>query len=245
MKNKKLMLIAVGAMGFVALGAGGVATAAWFTASNATVHSEIVAPTGTVGTSADSLQNGDYYIVPQVGALSATTIALTDPDGECWAAVNIGTIESPSYISAVATTTKALYGTFSITGFKVYNTKTTSPSVSYSNEVTSADVLKTIQGNYQFTVSSTQSRIRLSNADGTKFSVGYNSTVSVMCTITNAGEIKFAFGTSAANATAALTVYYTFGGGMTTDDDIDAAGVAITSVDDASSPTGTISVVGA
>ena len=35
MKNKKLMLIAIGAMGFVALGAGGVATAAWYTASAA------------------------------------------------------------------------------------------------------------------------------------------------------------------------------------------------------------------
>lgn len=63
-----------------------------------------------------------------------------------------------------------------------------------------------------------------------------------MCTITAAGAVKWAFGTSAANATDTLTVYYSFGGGMTTDDDIDAAGVAIASVDDASSPTGTISV---
>ncbi len=240
MKNKKLLLVATAAMGVLALGTAGVGTVAWFTAQNAQVNRQTAAPTGTLSTSQDSLQNGNFYIVPQVTALNPATLALTDPDGECWAAVNVGDNEHPSYVSAAASTTKALSGTFTITGFKVYNTYSNSE---YSDEVTAnADALKTIQGNYQFLVSSTQARVRLSQSDNTKFSVGYSSTVSVMCTITNAGAIKWAFGTSAANATATLTVYYSFGGGISTDDDIDAAGVAIAAVDDESSPTGTISV---
>ena len=82
MKNKKLMLIAVAAMGFVALGAAGVGTFAWYTASAATTVNKQGASNNALRTEASSTTLGSFKLTVTLGAPSPTTIGLSDDNGD-------------------------------------------------------------------------------------------------------------------------------------------------------------------
>ena len=85
MKNKKLMLIATAAMGFVALGAAGVGTLAWYTANSAATMNN-VGDTDTVTTVAATQQVGNYYMKASF-ATASHELVQSDASGNVWVIV--------------------------------------------------------------------------------------------------------------------------------------------------------------
>lgn len=105
MKNKKLMLIATAAMGFVALGAAGVGTAAWYTAT-ASASVTAVGDNTSVGTAASTLDAVSYKVKVAYTGAALTSVKLSDKTGGTWAIVG-------GYLRAA--TGSPLYGTTSTT----------------------------------------------------------------------------------------------------------------------------------
>lgn len=84
MKNKKLVLLATAAMGFVALGAAGVGTAAWFKVdSAASTISSYNADTETLSTKAGSISMGSFRVTA-VAQESLDPVELTDTSGKSY-----------------------------------------------------------------------------------------------------------------------------------------------------------------
>ncbi len=113
MKNKKLLLVAVGAMGLVAVATAGVGTAAWYSAtSNATVNAGTAAMTNTVSGSESSVAALNLYAKFTV-AQTVATAALTSSDGYCYAIVN-GYLQAaspdPALTAKYATVTVSFQG---------------------------------------------------------------------------------------------------------------------------------------
>ena len=78
MKNKKLMLIATAAMGFVALGAAGVGTAAWYAATGASLGTQ-TGGTANVTTASSVTTTDSFTVTASFSAPGA--VKLTDDEG--------------------------------------------------------------------------------------------------------------------------------------------------------------------
>ena len=86
MKNKKKVLIAVAAMGLLAVGTAGVGTAAWFQATQAFTPNAVVGDTGTATGSSTSITASNLYGQVLVSNVDGgDVIMLTSSDGYTYA----------------------------------------------------------------------------------------------------------------------------------------------------------------
>lgn len=94
MKNKKLMLIATAAMGFVALGAAGVGTAAWYAATTS-VNGTAVAGTAqsSLTTAATPVETQNILVSIEMAA-GENAIALSTSDAYTYGVVNNALVEA-------------------------------------------------------------------------------------------------------------------------------------------------------
>ena len=82
MKNKKLMLIATAAMGFVALGAAGVGTMAWFKVTDA--NTSVVPDTKDITVMDNPYSVGTVTFTATLAQPAAKNVSLSDSDGKVW-----------------------------------------------------------------------------------------------------------------------------------------------------------------
>ena len=137
MKNKKKLLIAVAAMGLLAVGTAGVGTAAWFQSTQANnFKSGSVTGTQQVGVveTPDAASLGDVYLRLEID-LSSVTLDLTTSDGYSYGITSEGTV--------VGYAPDKAYATISLGATGSVNSKGTADGThyAYSWHATAADAL--------------------------------------------------------------------------------------------------------
>ena len=112
MKNKKKLLIAVAAMGLLAVGTAGVGTAAWYqVTASATLNA--VATSTSVGTKSSSVADAEYYVKVTYSGSALADVSLSDPNGNSWATV--GGYLRPATGATPYSTTSSTVGDYVVT----------------------------------------------------------------------------------------------------------------------------------
>ena len=217
MKNKKKLLIAVAAMGLVAVATAGVGTMAWWNATTGSVTVSTGDAIGTISTANSTLSG--IEIEADWSASDLEDISLSRNSSSAGTSGTLTTYVRNAAGNMVAATATKYYG---------------SAVVTLNKKSLTAEQLKVFTGNWHAVVEVTNP----TDANGHTVTLGTaaSSTTTFTDAVSNKVSVPFKIDTSGAFTTSAVTVYVRIDGGAGT------VGSAIDSHDFAATISATISV---
>ena len=229
MKNKKLLLVATAALGVLALGTAGAATAAWFTASDAATIKSASGSTGSITAQESTVDVGDFTITVAVSVDDGDVVLsknqetpytavlvngveqeASKPAGTVWAST-VTVKYSVAYDGTTGTSTEidamwdALIGSTDLT-FTVTASGTGASLVRWVANATT-DLRGTVQTTATLTVTASAAKALTSNGeDGSSWAIAQQTIgTNLYCALNGTGEDQDTYKTATVTLTGSVS----------------------------------------